>query len=56
MPQTFKSGDIIKVIILAEDSITFIGIDEKEMERRCAKMKAKKLSLRERAKRPINEA
>lgn len=56
VPKNFKLGDIIKVIIFEEDVIAFIGIDKEEMNRRRANIKAKKMSLRERAKRATNES
>lgn len=56
VPQKYKTGDIIKVIILGEDRIVFIGRDQKEMDRRQANIKEKKMSLRERARRTTNEA
>lgn len=56
VPQKYKSGDIIKVTILGEDNIIFIGRDQKEMERRQANIEEKKMSLRERVRRTTNEA
>ena len=56
VPSKYKTGDILKVIILDEDTIAFLGKDTKEMERRSAEIQAKKLSLRERAKRNTNNA
>lgn len=56
VPQKYKTGDIIKVIILGEDRIVFIGRDQKEMDCRQANIKEKKMSLRERARRTTNEA
>ena len=56
VPGKYKTGDILKVIILDEDTIAFLGKDTKEMERRSAEIQPKKLSLRERAKRSTNNA
>ena len=56
VPAKYKIGDILKVIILDEDTIAFLGKDTKEMERRSEEIKPKKLSLRERAKRSTNNA
>lgn len=56
VPSKYKTGDILKVIILDEDTIAFLGKDTKEMERRSAELQSKKLSLRERARRSTNNA
>ena len=56
VPSKYRTGDILKVIILDEDTIAFLGKDTKEMERRSAELQTKKLSLRERAKRTTNNA
>ena len=51
VPTDYKEGDIIKVINHSKSYIEFIELDKQEMEFRKAKMQAKKLRLRERAKR-----
>lgn len=56
VPQKYKSGDIIKATILGEDHIIFLGLDQKEMDRRQANIETKKMTLRERARRTTNEA
>ena len=56
VPQKYKLGDIIKVTILGDDNIIFLGRDQKEMERRQANIEEKKMSLKERARRTTNEA
>ena len=56
VPDKYKLGDIIKVTVLGEDHIIFLGRDQKEMDRRHANLKEKKMSLRERARRTTNNA
>lgn len=56
VPQKYKSGDIIKATILGDDNIIFLGLDQKEMDRRQSNIEAKVLSLRERARRTTNQA
>lgn len=51
VPTDYKEGDIIKAIVHGEDFIEFIELDKEEMEYRKAKIQAKKLSLRQRARR-----
>lgn len=55
IPEPYKEGDIIKVILHA-DYIEFLELDLDEMERRKVILQAKKMSLKERIKRNTSKA